>query len=58
MRASREALAQLAPELVGREGESKEKGGRLWPRAGGLGRRRREVVNRAHAAASPGMADT
>lgn len=34
MQVSREVLAQLAPELVGREGESKEKGGGFGP---GLG---------------------
>ena len=35
IQASREDLAQLAPELVRREGESKEKGERLCPLGSG-----------------------
>lgn len=48
IQARREDLAQLAPEMVRREGESREKGERLGPGAGGAGRRWREVVNRPH----------
>lgn len=48
----------MASELVGREGESKEKEERFCPRAGAVGRWWREVVNGRRSAASSGTAVT
>lgn len=48
----------MASELVGTEGESKEKEERFCPQAGAVRRWWREVVNGRHSAASSGTAVT